>query len=151
MSVVGWIIPPSLRNNGLHCVFVQVRKLVGYFNSRVPFSLHGELSRFIHLKKGNGVHPCMAYVLSHNGVTKKKFLNIWMDVFSFYCLQFILCQQCCMVWLKQIYIEKWMYAKACRNVKMKIIFSNLFKDNVWTVSQRFHLSVWTSEVLLLLM
>ena len=22
LSTVGWIIPPSLRNNGLHCVFV---------------------------------------------------------------------------------------------------------------------------------
>ena len=40
MSTVDWIIPPSLKNNGIHCVFVQVRKLVGYFSSRVPFSLH---------------------------------------------------------------------------------------------------------------
>ena len=52
-----WIIPPSLRNNGRHCVFVQVGKLVCYFSSRVPFSLHGELSSFSHLKQGNRVCP----------------------------------------------------------------------------------------------
>ena len=83
MPTVCWIIPPSLRNNGLHCVFVQVRKFVGCFSSRVPFSLHGELSSFSHLKQGNGVRPCMAYASSHNGVAKKRFLKIWMDVFGF--------------------------------------------------------------------
>ena len=66
-----WLIPPSLRNNGLHCVFVQVRKLVIYFSSRVPFSLHGDFSSFRHLKQGNGVRPCIVYVSSHNGVVKK--------------------------------------------------------------------------------
>ena len=76
LLVAGRIIPPSLRNNGLHCGFIQVRKLVGYFNSRVPFSLRGELPRFSHLKQGNGVCPCMAYASSHNGVTKERSLNI---------------------------------------------------------------------------
>ena len=83
LSAPSWIIPPSLRNNGLHCVFVQVRKLVGYFSSRVPFSLCRELSGFSHLKQGNGVHPCKAYVSSHNDVTNKRFLNIWVDSLSF--------------------------------------------------------------------
>ena len=76
LLAVGWIIPPSLRNNGLHCVFIQVRKLFGYFSSRVPFSLHGELSRFTYLKQGNGFFPCVPYASFHNGVTKKRFLKI---------------------------------------------------------------------------
>ena len=76
LPIVGWIIPPSLRNNGLHCIFVQVRKLVGYFSSIVPFSLRRELPNFMHLKQGNGVHPCKVYALSHNGVKKKRFLKI---------------------------------------------------------------------------
>ena len=76
LLATGWITPPSLRNNVLHCVFVQVRKLVGYFSSRVPFSLCGELSIFSHLKQGNRVRPCVAYALSNNGVTKKRLLNI---------------------------------------------------------------------------
>ena len=92
MPTIGWIIPPPLRNNGLHCVFVQVKKLVGYFSSRVSFSLREEFSSFIHLKQGNGFRPCMTYVSSHNGVTKKRLLNIWMDVFIFCCLQVILLQ-----------------------------------------------------------
>ena len=75
LSTTGWIIPPSLRNNGLYCVFIQVRKLVDYFSTRVPFSFCEELSSFIHLKQGNGVHPFMEYVSSHNGVTKKRFLK----------------------------------------------------------------------------
>ena len=87
MPTAEWIIPPSLRNNGLHCVLVQVMKFVGYFSRKVPFSLCRELSSFSHLKQRNGVHPCMAYVLSHDGVSKKRFLNIWMDVFGFCCLQ----------------------------------------------------------------
>ena len=77
LLAAGWIIPPSLRNNGLHCVFIQVRKLVGYFSSRVPFSLRGELSSFRHLKQGNGFPLCMAYASSHNGVAKKRFMKIW--------------------------------------------------------------------------
>ena len=108
MPTAWWIISPSLRNNGIHCVFVQVRKSFGYFSSGVPFSLHGELSFFSHLKQGNGVRPCKVYASSHNGVTKKRFMNIWMDVFGFHCLQVGLFQQWCMVWSKQIYIENWM-------------------------------------------
>ena len=100
LSVSFWIIPPSIRNNGLHCVFVQVRKLVGYFSNRVPSSLHGELSSFSHLKQGNGVRPYKVYVSSHNGVTKKSSLNIWMDIFGLCCLQVVLFQQLCMVWSK---------------------------------------------------
>ena len=50
MPTVEWIIPPSLRNNGPHCLLVQVRKLVGDFSSRVPFSLGWVLSDFSHLK-----------------------------------------------------------------------------------------------------
>ena len=106
LSVDSWIIPPSLRNNGLHCVFVQVRQLVGDFISRVPFSLHGELFNISHLKQGNGVLPCKAYASSHNGVIKKSFLNIWMDVFGFCYLQVVLLQQWCIIWSK--YIENWM-------------------------------------------
>ena len=151
LPTTGWIIPPSLRNNGIHCVFVQVRKLVVYFSSRVPFSLCRELYSFSHLKQGNGVHPCMACASSHNGITKKRFLNIWMDVFGFCYLQVVLFQQWCMVWLKHNYIENWMQAIACRNVELKSILSYIFKDNIWTVSQRFHLSLWTSETLLLQM
>ena len=63
LSTTSWIIP--LRNNGLHCVFIQVRKLVGYFNSRVPFTLSRKLSNFINLKQGNEIHPCMAYASYH--------------------------------------------------------------------------------------
>ena len=76
LPTTGWIIPPSLRNNGLHCVFIQVRKLVGYFNSRVPFTLHREFSSFSHLKQGNGFRPCMVYASSHDGVAKKRLLII---------------------------------------------------------------------------
>ena len=76
LTAAGWIIHPSLRNNGLHFVFVQVRKLVGDFIIRVPFSLCGELSSFSHLKQGNGVCPCKTYASSHNGVTKNMFINI---------------------------------------------------------------------------
>ena len=57
MPTPEWIIHPSLRNNGSHCLLVQVRKLVGEFNSRLPLSLCWELSGFIHLKQGNGVRP----------------------------------------------------------------------------------------------
>ena len=42
-SDVGRIIPPSFRKNDLHCVFIQVRKLAGYFSSIVQFFLRGEL------------------------------------------------------------------------------------------------------------
>ena len=151
LSASGWIIPPSLRKNGLHCVFVQVRKLVGYFISRVPFSLHGNMSSFSHLKQGNGFRPYMTYASSHDGVINKRFLNIWMDVFGFFVIQFILFQQWHMVWSKQVYIKNRMQAKPCRNVELKSVFSNLFKDTVLTISQSFHLSVWTSEALLLYM
>ena len=100
IPTVGCIIPPSLRNNGLHCVFVQVRKLIGDFISRVPFSLCEDLSSFSNLKQGNGVHPCMVYASSCNDVAKKRFLNIWMDVFGFCYLQVVMFQQWCMVWSK---------------------------------------------------
>ena len=151
MPTAGWIIPPSLRNNGPHCLLVHMRKLVGEFSSRVPLSLGWELSRFSHLKQGNGVLPCMVYASSHNGVTKKRYLKIWMDVFGFCCQQVVLFHQWCMVWSKQIYIENWMQAKACGNVELESVFSNMFKDIVWTISQRFQLSIWASEALLLQM
>ena len=99
-SATSWIIPPSLRNNGIHCVFIQVRIIVGYFNSRVPFSLCGEMSSFIHLKKGDGFHPCMGYVSSLNGVAKNQFQNIWMDVFDLCYLQVTMFQEWCMLWSK---------------------------------------------------
>ena len=108
LLATGWINHPSLKNNGLHCVFVQVRKLVNDFSSRVQFSLHRELSSLSHLKQGNRVCPCKAYMSSHNGVTKKRFLHIWMNVFGFCCLQVIMFQQGCRVQSKYIYIENWM-------------------------------------------
>ena len=68
MPTAGWIIPPSLRYNGPHCLLVHMKKLVGEFSSTVALSLCWELPNFSHLKQGNCVRPCMAYVLSHNGV-----------------------------------------------------------------------------------
>ena len=106
MPIAEWIIPLSLTKNGTHCLLIQVRKLVGDLSNRVPMSLCGELSIFSHMKQGNGVNPCMAYALFHNGVTKKRLLNIWMDVFGFCYLQVVLLQQWCIIWSK--YIENWM-------------------------------------------
>ena len=45
------------------------------------------MSSAMHLKQGNVVHPCMAYASSHNDVTKKTFMNLWKDLFGFYCMQ----------------------------------------------------------------
>ena len=72
MPTAGWIVPPSLRNNGINCVFIQVKKLVVYFNSRAPFSLCGDFSMFSHMKQGNKVYSCKAYTSSHNGVAKEE-------------------------------------------------------------------------------